>query len=286
MQVYRGMDIGTAKPSPAELRLLTHHLIDERNPDEQYSSGEFARSAEERIQDISSRGRLPVVSGGTAFYLKTLLFGHPPAPPSDPELRGRIRAELAERGAPALMEELRSIDPVQAAKIHLNDEYRLTRALEVVRSSGRALSSFVLSDAPRSDLDFLCLAIDRPRAELYARIGERVEAMLASGLADEVAALARRGYGAEDPGMQAIGYREFFAAGIAAGKERMELSAIAEEIKKNTRRYAKRQLTFFRSLPGVEWFGAVDREAVAKRIRSWLDDDSGQGGEEQPARGK
>lgn len=265
MQVYRGMDIGTAKPSSAERLLLPHHLIDIKNPDEQFSSGEFARLAEEAIAGIASRGRLPVVSGGTAFYLKNLVFGHPSAPPSDPAIREAIRTELVERGPDALMEELRRADPLQAGKIHVRDVYRLTRALEVVRASGRALSSFTPPGAPRDDIDFLCVAIDRPREELYARIGARVDAMIAAGLAEEVAALSRKGYGAEDPGMQAIGYREFLAAAPQTGIE-----AVAEEIKKDTRRYAKRQLTFFRSLPGVEWFGADQEAAIAERLRTWL----------------
>jgi tRNA dimethylallyltransferase len=265
MQVYRGMDIGTAKPSEGERRLLPHHLIDIRDPGEQFSSGEFTKLAEARIEDIAARGLLPVVSGGTAFYLKNLLFGHPPAPPSDPHIRATIRSELQERGAQALMDELKASDPEQAAKIHLNDEYRLTRALEVLRASGRALSSFRPSAAPRSDYDFLCLAIERPRDTLYARIDARVDAMMEAGLAAEVEALAGRGFGKDDPGMQAIGYREFFSAAPGAS-----LSAIAEVIKKDTRHYAKRQLTFFRSLPGVEWFGAEDAQAIAERVLAWL----------------
>lgn len=265
MQVYRGMDIGTAKPSEAERRLLPHHLIDIRDPGEQFSSGEFAKLAEACIDDIAARGLLPVVSGGTAFYLKNLLFGHPPAPPSDPRIRASIKAELLERGARALMDELLEKDPLQAEKIHLNDEYRLTRALEVIRASGRALSSFRPPQAPREDYDFLCMAIDRPRDILYARIDARVDAMMEAGLAAEVAGLAGRGYGKDDPGMQAIGYREFLSSAPGA-----PLSAVAEEIKKDTRHYAKRQLTFFRSLPGVEWFDADDAARIARRLRIWL----------------
>jgi tRNA dimethylallyltransferase len=265
MQVYRGMDIGTAKPKASERLLLSHHLIDIRDPNEQFSSGEFTKLAEACIADIASRGLLPVVSGGTAFYLKNLLFGHPEAPPSDPAIREGLKAELSARGAEALMEELKAADPVQAEKIHIRDEYRLTRALEVVRSSGRALSSFRLPERPRNDYDFLCLAIDRPREELYARIEARVDAMMAAGLADELEALKKKGYGQDDPGLQAIGYREFMAA--VPGTSAADISA---EIKKDTRRYAKRQLTFFRSLPGVEWFDAYAIEAIAARVASWI----------------
>jgi tRNA dimethylallyltransferase len=264
MQVYRGMDIGTAKPGKSELLRLRHHLIDIRDPDQQFNVGEFCQEAQAAAADIRSRGKLPVVSGGTAFYLKTLMFGMPPSPPSDPGIRQALQEELRRRGAEELMRELAAADPAQAARIHLNDGYRLTRALEVIRLTGRPLSSFAVADKPRDDADFLCVAISRDRQELLRRIDARVEAMFEAGLGQEVARLCESGYGLEDPGMQAIGYREFLTCLPGTAPE-----AVMAEIKKHTRQYAKRQLTFFRSLPNVEWHDAADESAIAARIAAW-----------------
>ncbi len=267
MQVYRGMDIGTAKPSASERAALPQHLIDIRNPDEQFTVGDFCRLADELILSIHAGGALPVVSGGTAFYLKTLMFGMPPSPPSNPQIRSDVRRELEAGGAEALMEELRRGDPLQAAKIHIQDAYRLGRAVEVLRTSGRPLSSYTLPTTPRPDRDFLCLALKRERADIYRRIDERVEAMFSQGLAEEVERLRSAGYGPDAPGMQAIGYREFFEA--APGYETKDLIA---RIQMDTRRYAKRQLTFFRSLPDVQWFDADDLEGIRACISAWWSD--------------
>jgi tRNA dimethylallyltransferase len=265
MQVYRGMDIGTAKPGPAERARIPHHLIDILDPREQFTAGDFARRAEAAILDIQARGRLPVLVGGTVFYLKTLIFGPPPAPPSDPEIRAEVRRDLERLGAPALMEELAAADPVSAARIHLNDAYRLTRALEVWRLCGRPLSSFEAPASPREDFDFLLIALELPRGELYRRIDERTKTMMEAGLAREVEGLMRAGHQAGEPGMRALGYKEFFEAAPDA-----PLDLIAAEIAKNTRQYAKRQLTFLRSIRLFECFGARDKEAVKERLEAWL----------------
>ncbi|MCL2128038.1 MAG: tRNA (adenosine(37)-N6)-dimethylallyltransferase MiaA, partial [Treponema sp.] len=219
MQVYRGMDIGTAKPSPAERALLPHHLIDIRDPCEQFNAGDFVRLAGEAVIETARRGALPVVSGGTGFYLKNLVMGLPEAPPSDAAIRAALRLELEEKGASALMEELARFDPASAKKIHVNDEYRLLRALEVLRLSGRPLSSFSETGAEqgaspegrfRSGCRFLVAGLFRPREELYRRINERCASMFACGLPDEVHRLHEAGYTPRDPGLRAIGYREFF----------------------------------------------------------------------------
>ncbi|MDR0315975.1 MAG: tRNA (adenosine(37)-N6)-dimethylallyltransferase MiaA, partial [Treponema sp.] len=218
MQVYRGMDIGTAKPSAEEQAQLPHHLIDIRNPDEQFNAGDFVRLADAACADIARRGKLPVISGGTGFYLKNFILGLPEAPPSDSVIRARLREELQEQGAQALMEELARCDPLSAEKIHINDEYRLLRALEVLRLSGKPLSSFqsAASSADRPHYQFLIIGLSRPRDELYRRINLRCAAMFRQGLPDEVRRLYDAGYSPRDPGLRAIGYREFFVEDILA----------------------------------------------------------------------
>ncbi|HSV56375.1 MAG TPA: tRNA (adenosine(37)-N6)-dimethylallyltransferase MiaA, partial [Magnetospirillaceae bacterium] len=220
MQVYRGMDLGTAKPDSVLRAALPHHLLDIRDPNEQYTAGDFVREADLACAEIRSRGRLPVVSGGTAFYIRNFVCGLPGSPAADPAVRAAVARDLAELGFAALRAELEAGDPVSAARIHPRDTYRLSRALEVMRRTGRPLSEHQVPDRPRPGLDPLFLALDRPRDELYSRIDARVKAMFSAGLAAEVSRLLARGYGEGDPGMQAIGYREFLEA-RRAGCSRM-----------------------------------------------------------------
>jgi tRNA dimethylallyltransferase len=273
MQVYRGMDIGTAKPSAEERARLPHHLIDIRNPDEQFNAGDFVRLADEACLDIAGRGRLPVLSGGTGFYLKNFILGLPEAPPSDAEIRSQLKKELREKGAAALMEELASGDPESAARIHPNDEYRLVRALEVLRLTGRPLSSCRVSGArgrgagERPPYRFLIIGLSRPREELYRRIDLRCRAMFRAGLAAEVQRLYEAGYTPRDPGLRAIGYREFFAEDGARWRRLPEDTAELEAlVARNSRRYAKRQITYFNSIPGVKWIDAARDPAEQIRL--------------------
>jgi tRNA dimethylallyltransferase len=278
MQVYRGMDIGTAKPSQELRAALPHHLIDIRDPAEQFNVGEFVRLADEAVRDIAGRGRFPVVSGGTGFYLAGFVLGLPPAPQSDAAIRLALKAELRERGAAALRAELAACDPVSAARIHENDEYRLLRALEVWRLSGRPLSSFPRPSpdagaAFRREYHFLLIGLTRPREELYRLIDERCALMFRSGLPGEVRRLFEAGYRPEDPGMKAIGYREFFVkeeTGERGGEWRLasDLAAVEALAARNSRRYAKRQIAYFASLPGVRWISAG--EAAVSQIRAEL----------------
>jgi tRNA dimethylallyltransferase len=273
MQAYRGMDIGTAKPDAALLSRLSHRLIDIRGLREQYTVGDFVSLADEACAEIAAAGRLPVVSGGSGFYVRNFICGLPSSPPADPGLRAAVARELESKGPQALRAELAALDPDSAARIHEKDLYRLTRALEIVRLTGRPMAAFAPSSEPRSRFRFAIFGIERPREEIAARIGERVDAMMGSGLAEELAALRHSGATAGDPGMQAIGYREFFES--AGGG----LAEIAEAIKRDTRQYAKRQMTFFRKLPGIEWTrpdpsartgtdDAALAEALAFRLRA------------------
>ncbi|MDR1419844.1 MAG: tRNA (adenosine(37)-N6)-dimethylallyltransferase MiaA [Treponema sp.] len=268
MQVYRGMDIGTAKPSPRERERLPHHLVDIRDPREQFNAGDFVRLAGEACEDIWRRGKLPVVSGGTGFYLRNFIMGLPESPPSDGALRAVLKAELESRGAAFLMEELASGDPESAARIHINDEYRLLRALEVLRQTGRPLSAYRRNGGREGRFDFFIAGIRCPREELYRRVNERCAAMFRNGLAGEVRRLAEAGYGPGDPGLRAIGYREFFTGdgkGPFAVSE--DLAAVEELAARNSRRYAKRQIVYFASVPGVRWIDTEgESSGMAERL--------------------
>jgi tRNA dimethylallyltransferase len=269
MQVYRGMDIGTAKPSAEEQARLPHHLIDIREPKEQFNAGEFVRLASEAIRAISGRGALPVVSGGTGFYLKNLIMGLPESPPSDAAIRLALREELSAKGARALMDELVSCDPVSAGRIHINDQYRLLRALEVFRLTGKPLSSYSPSNSPGGDknkqpFQFLILGLKRERGDLYRRINARCSAMFKAGLPLEVQWLFEAGYTPRDPGLKAIGYKEFFID-EPGGAYRLsrDLPGVEALIAQNSRHYAKRQITFFGSIPGARWVDIGDDEEQA-----------------------
>ena len=275
MQVYRGMDIGTAKPTAEEQARLPHHLLDIRNPDEQFNAGDFVRLAAETCRDISGRGKLPVISGGTGFYLKNFILGLPSAPPSNPLIREELRQELKEKGVSALMEELERRDPLSAQRIHINDQYRLLRALEVLRLSGRSLSSFQVPSAGDADTagnakaqsNFLIIGLQRPREELYRRIEMRCDNMFRQGLVDEVRSLYNCGYTPKDPGLRAIGYHEFFVEDLESpvfseNKKKYrfseDISGVQALVVQNSRRYAKRQITFFSGIPGIKWIEAGD----------------------------
>ena len=292
------MDIGTAKPSPSERERIPHHLIDIRNPDEQFNAGEFVRLAEEACLAASCRGALPVVSGGTGFYLKNLVLGLSEAPPSDQGLRRELKEELSRRGAAAFMEELAKADPVSAGRIHINDEYRLTRALEVYRLTGRPLSSYnspwthdlspkeSLTEAQRHGdhgeslkiyktrpFRFLLVGLRWDREELYRRINARTAAMFSAGLPGEVKRLSEAGYTPADPGIRAIGYREFFVEepDNSAGNNNSwrlleDIAGVQALVAQNSRRYAKRQVTFFTSLEEVKWIDCGNESTTARDL--------------------
>jgi tRNA dimethylallyltransferase len=256
MQVYRGMDIGTAKPSPEERARIPYHLIDIRNPDESFNAGDFVHLAGRCCLQIAARGGLPVVSGGTGFYLKNFILGLPEAPPSDPGIRLALKGELRSRGATALMEELARSDPESAGRIHVNDTYRLLRALEVFRLSGRPLSSYRAPGLARAGTSrdgpyrFLIIGLEWDRAELYRRIDLRCAEMFRAGLPAELVRLRAEGYGPGDPGLRAIGYREFFAEESPGNYRLAEDPALVEAlVAQNSRRYAKRQITYFATIP-------------------------------------
>ena len=258
-QVYRGLDRGTAKPAPRLRRRVRHHLIDVVEPEVQFTAGDFVRAAQRLVAEIHGRGGLPLVAGGAAFYLWSFLHGLSAAPPADPDLRRRLQRRALQEGAAALHRELARRDPAAAARLPAGDTNRVVRALEVYQLTGRPLSTFRSPQTARRDYTLLTLGLRRERSELYARIDRRVERMFAAGLAAEVAALRARGYGADTPGLRSIGYAEFFQETAPAARRAL--------IQRNTRRFAKRQLTFFRRFPEVQWHAADDAVAVAAGLQ-------------------
>lgn len=258
---YRGMDIGSAKPSAEEQARVRHWLIDLREPTQPWSAADFVTDAEAAIADIEARGKRPLLVGGTMLYLRALLQGLSQLPAADPAIRARLAVELATRGAGELHAELAGIDPAAAARIHRNDPQRLLRALEVYRQTGMPLSELQAAwqGAPRRPGVLLALS-PADRSLLHRRIGERFDAMLAAGFLDEVRALmARPGVHRELPAMRAVGYRQ--AWGHLAGE--YDLARCRELAIHATRQLAKRQLTWLRGTPGVEWFDPTDARQVA-----------------------
>ncbi len=267
LQVYRGMNIGTAKPRSAVLSEIPHHLVDIKTPNEKYDVGEFIKRADILIPEIIKKDKIPVVSGGTAFYIKNFLFGISSAPPSNRRVRESIKLRLNREGSQKLFEELSQIDPDTAQRISSRDVYSLTRALEVYEVTGKPLSSFKVPDKKRSKYTFLLIGLNRPRPDLYRRIEDRIDEMFKCGLVQEVKNLLAGGVTWKDPGMRGIGYREFH---LYAGTGCMLRRDVEEHIKRNTRRYAKRQLTFFRRLPDVQWFHPENHIGIDNCVKSFL----------------
>ncbi len=249
-QVYCGMDIGTAKPSSAERALVPHHLIDVVDPTESYSAGRFREDAIRAVRDILSRGRIPLLAGGTLLYYRALAQGIDALPPAEPGLRAQIDARAARHGWPALHADLARVDPVTAARLAPNDAQRIQRALEVWELAGRPMSE--LQSGARQAPPFALRAfalVPEDRAELHRRIATRFERMLKDGLVEELRALRRRyALHAALPSMRCVGYRQAwgFLEG-EYGEAELRDKGIAA-----TRQLAKRQLTWLRSLPGLE----------------------------------
>ena len=273
MQVYRGMDIGTAKPQPVLTAKLPHHLIDIRNPDEQFNVGDFVRLADKSCSEIAGKAALPVLLGGTGFYLKNFIFGLPDAPPSDTALREKLKNDLAQNGPESLLERLTQLDPVSAARIHVNDSYRIIRALEVCTVSGCPLSSFAQGKTKRPLYRFLIVGLRLSREELYSRINMRCDEMFRNGLAEEVETLFKNGFTPDDPGMRAIGYREFFTESEEMpGKWRLnkDIEGVKSLIAQNSRRYAKRQETYFAGIKDTVWIASSGQQTALDLLSSLI----------------
>lgn len=268
LQVYRGVDIGTAKPSATDRARVPHHLIDLLEPSEPFSAGEFARRARAALAEIEGRGRAALVVGGSGLYLRALTGGLAPLPPPDPELRAGLERRRAAHGLAPLRAELERLDPATAARLKAGDTQRTLRALEVVLATGRPLSSWLAAPevGAREPLALRKVGLTLPRALLYDRIESRVAQMVTRGWLDEVRVLLASGVRAGCPAFRAIGYAQWVRhlAGELAYDDALRAIMTA------TRRYAKRQETWYRRETDVEWLDPQEVEANLPALTRWL----------------
>jgi tRNA dimethylallyltransferase len=266
-QVYRLMDLGTAKPSRAERDLVPHHLLDVAWPDEPFDAARFAELAASAIAAIHDRGRLPLVVGGTGLYIRALTGGLVDLPRPDPCLRAGLQQQAAEEGSAALHRRLAAVDPSTARLLHANDTVRIIRALEVFTQTGRPLSAWQQAHGFREGrYRLLKLGLTTDRVELYRRIDARAAAMFADGLLEETAALLAAGYAPQLKALQSIGYRE--AVRVLQGE--CSVPTALAEVQQATRRYAKRQLTWFRADTENIWVDSLlDFDKIKKIIEQF-----------------
>jgi tRNA dimethylallyltransferase len=267
MQVYRGMDIGTAKPTCEEQRGIPHHLLDIVRPDEPFNAAIYRTKALSAIADISSREKPCLVVGGTGLYIRALVSGLMEAPPSNPALREALTKECDANGPVRLHDKLKGLDPHCAAAIHPNDRIRIIRALEIIHVSSRLSSDLMKGHGfrePSLDALKICLKVDREI--LYHRINERTEKMVDMGLLEETRDLLNQGYSPDLRPMKAIGYRHM----VRHLMGEWSLEEAIYTLKMDTRRYAKRQFTWFKAQPGVIWIDRDDTDMVLETITSFL----------------
>jgi tRNA dimethylallyltransferase len=267
MQVYRHMDIGTAKPTPNEQAAVPHHMIDIIDPDEHLDARQYSRMAGEKITGLHARGITPFVVGGTGFYIKALLYGLFEGGPSDSGIRQRLKEEAGDRGNGFLHSRLEKCDPEAAGRLHPNDTYRVIRALEVYELTGEPISRYHREHRfAERPFNVLKIGLNLNRDILYDRINLRVDAMVAAGLLDEVKGLLDRGYAGDLKSMQSIGYRHM--VGCINGKYPWD--EILRTLKRDTRRYAKRQLTWFKSDPEILWSEPENVNDMRRKIKKFL----------------
>ncbi|MFP4162816.1 MAG: tRNA (adenosine(37)-N6)-dimethylallyltransferase MiaA [Chitinispirillaceae bacterium] len=242
-QIYRFMDIGTAKPSESEKKRVKHWLLDIISPDQPYSAFNFAQDALEIIRDRYKKGKNILICGGTGLYFHTLSRGMGMCSVADSEIRSELQKRVTLEGTEKLHEELGRVDPEAALKIHANDHQRIIRALGIFYQTGTPISSLQRSSNPPEDIEFQIFVLSRERDRLYERINRRVDSMMGNGLREEFGKLRHMGFQEKSPGMVCVGYRELFAV----ERNEKSLQEASELIKQNSRRYAKRQMTWFRN---------------------------------------
>jgi tRNA dimethylallyltransferase len=251
MQIYRYMDIGTAKPTSDEQYRVIHHMVDIVDPDEEFDAVRFAQMAREKVMQLHQKGVLPVVVGGTGLYIKALLQGLFQSNPVAPQIRERLTQEAAENGSSSLHDRLKQVDPDTAERLHPNDAYRIIRALETIESTGRSISEHHqdhgFADEP---FDALKIGLQMDREKLYDRIDQRVDLMIDAGLLEEVKNLLGMGYTADLKAMQSIGYRHM--AAFIEGS--LPWDECIRTLKRDTRRFAKRQFTWFGADLQIQWY--------------------------------
>ena len=267
LQVYRGLNIGTAKPAPAVLKKYPHALIDIRDPGEVFSAGAFCKESVQEVHRITAKRQIPTLVGGTMFYFAALTDGLDRLPGADPQVRHDIEAEAQRLGWPALHERLELLDPEAAQRIHHNDRQRIQRALEIHDQTQRALSASV-QEQPRlpsgAHIIRLGLAFS-DRSLLHHRIEQRVDRMLNSGFLAEVGDLVAKGADPQSPALRSVGYRQ----ACQYLRKELDYSKMRERIIFSTRQFAKRQLTWMRNTPGTVWFDAADRD-ISRTVGSYL----------------
>lgn len=263
--IYKGLNIGTAKPTEEEMRGVKHHMIDVVEPTESFSVSDYSKMALPVLENLLLQGKMPIICGGTGFYINSLLFdlGYGNAA-ADEEIREKYAEFLKNYGKDALFQKLKEVDPDTANVLHPNDIKRVIRALEIYEVSGNKKSA--QSDSLIPMYEFIAVAINYPRAELYERINCRVDEMFRDGLVEEVQGLLNRGVNENCQCMQAIGYKE-----VVFGLKNYDLqSTMSDIIKQNTRHYAKRQITFFKKMPNLVWVDPKD--ATAEKIAEILNE--------------
>ena len=267
MQIYRYMDIGTAKPTVDERDRVLHHMIDIVDPDGDFDAVRFAEMARQKVTQLHQRGVMPFVVGGTGLYIKALLQGLFQSNPVDPQIRERLMKEAAENGSSRLFDHLQQVDPDAADRLHPNDTYRIVRALETIESTGRPISEHQqdhgFSDEPFHALK-VCLQMDRQT--LYDRIDRRVDLMIDAGFMDEVQKLLGMGYSADLKSMQSIGYRHI----IDFIEGRVSWDECVRTLKRDTRRYAKRQFTWFGADKDMNWHRPDEFNQIGELVAAFL----------------
>ncbi len=268
MQIYRYMDIGTAKPDSDELGRVIHYMIDIVDPDEPYDAARFYREGREAIARIHGGDQIPFIVGGTGFYLKALLYGLFDAKPVDPGILASLKKESDAHGIQVLYDRLSECDPEAASKIHVNDAYRVIRALAVFETSGKPMSEFHQAHGfAESPFNILKICLFNDREVLYDRINRRVDQMIEAGLLEEVTSLLKRGYSGDLKSMQSIGYRHMVE--YIDGKSTWDETVYT--LKRDTRHFAKRQLTWFRKDAEMIWTSPDDIDGVKEMAGRFLD---------------
>ena len=261
MQVYRGMDIGTDKATPEMQERVPHHLLDLFEPDQDLTVADFQRLARAAVDDVSGRGRIPLLVGGSGLYFRAIVDDLE-FPPRSPEIRASLEERVEELGVEALHAQLQQLDPVAAARMEPNNARRIVRALEVIELTDRPFSANTAWERYESRYDLRVAGLERPRDELYLRIAQRVDAMLEHGLVEEVRRLNAHGLGAT--ARQALGYKQILDTGVDA-----DPADVREEIVRATKRFARRQLSWFRADPRVQWFDTSD-PALVDRLNAFF----------------
>jgi len=253
MQIYRGMDIGTAKASIGDRRRISHHLIDYCDLDETFNVVEFCKQAQQAFKEIFAKGHVPIVAGGTGFYIHALIYGPPTGPPSVPEVRTQLENEMGDMGAQFLYQRLQNLDPEYAGTITPNDRHKIIRALEIISLTNTKVSDFAKSVPSENDTyDFRSWFLYLPKEMLYARIDERCDQMIAEGLIEEVRRLEKLGLRNNRSASQAIGYRQGLKF-LDSPQSEQDWSEFVRSFKQASRRYAKRQCTWFKREPLFRW---------------------------------